>query len=175
MLNRLVSNAINRRRFRIELDGDDKSLGWRVDSDGIRELLVQISPAVLVELSPMRTNVDYTVSVPKALIGRFTRVCVRVGDRKLERKPNLEVVESLPSDSDALLPASDFGIQDETFSQVSDTGQLQIIVAIKSPVLNHLGQRNSQYPNGLEYVARIREGHAHDADTLVVRATYVQP
>lgn len=91
--------------------GTERDYGWSVNSvDGVLEYIVQINPEKLAAMqmkSKMFPNGQETISdMPRELIGRASRVVIRIGNEILPRTPSIEELDRTSRITDPLNPTS---------------------------------------------------------------------
>ena len=75
----------------------EREYGWYVDQQDTLVFVVQLDPA---ELAALQSNVDLigeSANMPPELVGRVTRVEVRLGEAPLPRTPSLQEIEKRPA------------------------------------------------------------------------------
>lgn len=75
----------------------EREYGWYVDQQDTLVFVVQLDPA---ELAALQSNVDLvgeSANMPPELVGRVTRVEVRLGESALPRTPSLQEIEKRPA------------------------------------------------------------------------------
>jgi hypothetical protein len=91
--------------------GKERDYGWAINqADGVLEYIVQINPEKLLAMQQRSVKFpsgQETVSnMPRELVGRASRVVVRIGNEILPRVPSLEQLEREPRITDPLSAGS---------------------------------------------------------------------
>lgn len=91
--------------------GTERDFGWEFDKeDGVLQYIVQISPQE-VQLMQQKSvafplGQENLSDIPPELVGRATRVVVRIGEAVLPRTPSLQELERMPRSGDPVNPSS---------------------------------------------------------------------
>lgn len=72
----------------------NRDWGWEVDKEGVLCYIVQLSPQKVAEMQD--TGWEYPSDMPEELVGRATRVVIRIGTALLPQSPSLEELKQMP-------------------------------------------------------------------------------
>lgn len=91
--------------------GTERDFGWEIDKDdGVLQYIVQISPQEVQVMQQKSVafplGQENLSDIPPQLVGRATRVVVRIGDAVLPRTPSLQELERMPRSGDPVNPSS---------------------------------------------------------------------
>lgn len=91
--------------------GTEKDFGWEIDrNDGALQYIVQISPEQAARMQQKSVafpnGQEATSEIPNELVGRATRVVIRIGTMDLPRSPSLQEIDRMKRFGDPINPSS---------------------------------------------------------------------
>ena len=91
--------------------GKERDFGWSINqNDGVLEYIIQIKPEEILAMQQRSVKFpngqEDASDMPRELVGRVTRVVIRIGNEILPRTPSIEELDRMPRVTDPLNPTS---------------------------------------------------------------------